>query len=184
MNRLAPSHCSTNQSAARAATTANTIIFQFTEEEIANVDLTRFLCLWEISPSGRPGLAKLRGNLCISFPNEGKGDAVFLCENTRAFCRRFFGAFPYWGFFFSLRNMSLWNLAMALVDNVQVVRFAPASRIRIAFADDGLSRIVSELVSGAQTVGQLAGYNADENEALSTDIRSYFERLVTCHAKP
>ena len=113
----------------------------------------------------------MRGNLCISFPNEGRGDAVFLCENTRAFCRRFFGACPYWGFFFSLQNMSLWNITMTLVDNVQVVRFAPASRIRIAFADDEFSRIVSELVGGAQTVGQLAGSSLCEPFLLRSNRR-------------
>ncbi|MEY2563546.1 MAG: hypothetical protein QOH88_1739 [Verrucomicrobiota bacterium] len=160
--------------------TANTIIFQFTAQELCTVDLERFLFLFGVDRPNLSAVPKLRGNVCIVLPDSPTGRTEpFLCDSTRRFCRAFFARFPYWAYFFSLQNMALWKMTLALVENSSVLQFDEPWKTKVILPPNEIGQIVSQQVSYAtQLARQSEVVDTDE---LELSIRKYYSDLITSY---
>ena len=163
--------------------TANTIIFEFTPREIETVDLERFLFLFGVDRSDLSGVPKLRGNICIVLPASPTGRREpFLCDSTRRFCCVFYAQFPYWAYFFSLQNMALWKMTLALIENSAVIEFDEPWKTKVILRPTEIEQLVSEQVFHAMELTRRAGVaNAGD---LEMNIRKYYSDLVASYRSP
>lgn len=159
---------------------ANPIIYRLTPREIENLDFSRFLFLFRVDRRELEGLEKLRGSVCVVLPNLSSGGGEpFVCATTRRFCRALFEAFPYWAYFFSLQDMGLWKMTLALVENSVVFECGEQWKTKIFVSDEEIAPLISQQIEHATRLARAASLpNLHE---LENEIRKYFATLIATY---
>ena len=155
--------------------TEGSICFRFTGREVAEADVRRFTSTFSPGQLDASVLCLLRGNLVIHLPpSAARHQEPFLCETTRRFCRVFFEAFPAWGFFFSLENLALWKMSIALLGEARFFQFDRAWKTRVLLPGDLFGALIGQHQKETRTMALAAGMPEAEAEHLAGAVQAYF----------
>jgi hypothetical protein len=156
--------------------------FRFTRREVATADLSRFLTLFAQDKLDAAALQVIRGNLVIQLPSaQARHDEPFLCVTTRHFCRALYIAFPGWAFFFSLENLALWKMSLALVDEARVLQSERAWKTRLMLPPSNVKTLIEDHLEQARVVASRAGLSDGETAQISRAVRAYFTKVMSAY---
>jgi hypothetical protein len=165
--------------------TEGSICFRFTGQEVATADFQRFRAMFSLEMMSALALRLLRGNLVIQLPpSPALHEEPFLCETTRRFCHAFFEAFPAWGYFFSLENLALWKMSLALLPAAQFFQFERAWQTRVLLPEASFAALVASHERQTHVMARAAGMSVTEGESLAEAVRDYFQKVATAYSRP
>ncbi|MBS0658598.1 MAG: hypothetical protein JSR82_10190 [Verrucomicrobia bacterium] len=148
-------------------------IFQFSRSEFCSHNFARLLAHFCPSQRTPSSLMALRHSVGLQLPESGlMGWTPCIDDETRVFAQELLSAFPYWGYFFSLRLPALWTLSVALLDDVELIRIGAATQVRLL--GHGLAQVIEQHLGQADALAQCAGASPHERSAIAVDLRNYF----------
>lgn len=148
-------------------------LFQFSAAEFHAGDFERFRAHFCPTQRSASSLLVLRNSIGVQVPGATlMGWIPSIDDQTRRFARQFHAAFPYWGFFFSLRLPALWTLSVALLDDVDLVTIGVATQVR--FRGRGLSQVLGQHALQADQLAEHAGATTQERATLRESLHGFF----------
>lgn len=158
------------------------ILYRIAGSEVEEMNTERIVSLLHPDRRGVSGLSSLLGAVTVLMPDtEARHGEVFLCDRARAFCHRLYSIFPYWGFFFSVKSMSLWKMSLSLLANTRVLQFQRPCDTKFVFNLAEFQTMIEQHVADARCLGNkglVSEVLLDEREAA---LRDYFSRLLEAH---
>lgn len=163
--------------------TEGTILFRITKAEVEAMATDRIIALLHPDSRGLQGLSYLLGNVTVTLPeSQERHGEPFLCNQTREYCQRLYKVLPFWGFFFSVKSMSLWKLSLGLLENTRVMQFARPCDTKFGFDGEEMSVLVEGHVRDARSLGEKGLVPEHAIVAREAALRDYFGRLLVAHA--
>lgn len=159
-------------------TKLNPIIYRFSNREVQEGDLSRFLSLFD-AKRFQPGehLQTLLGSLhlVIGDYTEHVGVEDFEIPEVREFTRRLRNAFPYMSYFCSLESPLYSLIAYSSIDNLEVVRSVKgAGHISITCPYDMMDQFVTQEIAAFREFAQIAKLTKLSTDERIAALRRYF----------